>query len=228
LFGRTHSENVSLKLDNAATILLEHAEFESNDLLEHAEQWCHQPNKDAMLIVGTSCEKTAQAWISLCEAPCIRLPPLRSRLGDIVSLIQLFTHSLEKKLLRREIDVSPELVESILLLDWPGNLRQFKSAVIEAVTGDLDTYEDILPTLEGIVPEQTNLSKKQRQTLQAMLWNKDHWERNARSGNFVPAPLACRVAFEKAQGNVRIAAAMLGTSVHQLRSTLGARILGPA
>ncbi|MGH7600609.1 MAG: sigma-54 interaction domain-containing protein [bacterium] len=62
----------------------------------------------------------------------IRLPPLRERKGDIMTLSH---HFLKKHASadRPEPQLSPDAYEALLAYDWPGNVRELESAIIRGI-----------------------------------------------------------------------------------------------
>jgi len=60
----------------------------------------------------------------------LRLPPLRSRRGDILALAQQFLHEFQPDLGMRAL--SPEAANKLLAHDWPGNVRELRHAIRRA------------------------------------------------------------------------------------------------
>jgi PAS domain S-box-containing protein len=74
----------------------------------------------------------------------IHLPPLRERKEDIPSLVSTFIHELRGRSEKRISGLSPEAMEAFMQYDWPGNIRELKSALEYAfavgVSGVIDTH----------------------------------------------------------------------------------------
>ncbi|WP_409968925.1 sigma 54-interacting transcriptional regulator [Bengtsoniella intestinalis] len=75
----------------------------------------------------------------------ISIPPLRERTGDIAPLLDFFLADVNKKY-RMEKTVSKDALTLLHQYSWPGNIRELKNVVEQAVilsTGDLITPQDI-------------------------------------------------------------------------------------
>ncbi len=69
----------------------------------------------------------------------IWLPPLRERPKDIPLLVEKFIREAEGQLkgtMRREI--TPEAIEALMADDWPGNIRELRSVIFDAVSRQPD------------------------------------------------------------------------------------------
>ena len=78
------------------------------------------------------------------------LPPLRERRGDIPLLAEKFVREAEDSrngAMRR--DIAPEALEMLCDHDWPGNIRELRSAIFDAV----NRY----PVMEHLVPGHLRL-----------------------------------------------------------------------
>jgi DNA-binding NtrC family response regulator len=74
------------------------------------------------------------------------VPPLRDRKDDIPMLVEKFVREAEamRPGVRRR-DLSPDAMDALVDQDWPGNIRELKSVVFEAVNRH--------PDVEHLVPE---------------------------------------------------------------------------
>ena len=63
----------------------------------------------------------------------IVIPPIRERLEDIMHMAERFLHSTNVELGKSVLGFSPECVKAIAAHNWPGNVRQLRSAVRRAV-----------------------------------------------------------------------------------------------
>ena len=74
----------------------------------------------------------------------IHLPPLRERREDIPLLVNTFIHDLRNSSAKRISGLSPEALDAFMHYDWPGNIRELKSALEFAfavgVSGVIDTH----------------------------------------------------------------------------------------
>jgi transcriptional regulator with GAF, ATPase, and Fis domain len=89
----------------------------------------------------------------------IVLPPLRYRKEDIPLLAQKFVREAEDTIpgaLRRDID--PEALDKLVNFDWPGNIRELRSCIVDAV----QSYPDVehLVPIHIKLPSQNLLSSK--------------------------------------------------------------------
>ena len=79
----------------------------------------------------------------------IIVPPLRERQGDISLLVWAFTGQLEKTMGKRITTIQQSRMEEMLRYAWPGNVRQLRNVVEQAMIVSKDT------TLNLRVPETT-------------------------------------------------------------------------
>jgi len=134
------------------------------------------------------------------------LPPLRERRDDIPLLARHFARLHGENLRRRAVSLSPTALHALESYDWPGNIRQLGNVIERALVLGVDELlqpEDLPDeVLEGGgAPasdfQATLTSTKKKSILEAM---------------------------EKAEGNYREAAALLGihvNSLHRLIRNLG-------
>jgi DNA-binding NtrC family response regulator len=62
----------------------------------------------------------------------LRLPPLRKRKSDIPLLANNFVQKFQCESIAGELKVSPEAMEKLCELDWPGNVRQLRNVIHRA------------------------------------------------------------------------------------------------
>jgi two-component system response regulator AtoC len=63
----------------------------------------------------------------------IELPPLRERKEDIPLLAEHFLHKFAVENRKEVTEFSPEVIESLLAYDWPGNIRELENAIERAI-----------------------------------------------------------------------------------------------
>jgi len=63
----------------------------------------------------------------------IELPPLRERKEDIPLLAEHFLHKFAVENRKEVIEFSPEVIESLLAYDWPGNIRELENSIERAI-----------------------------------------------------------------------------------------------
>lgn len=90
----------------------------------------------------------------------IELPPLRSRVGDIALLIELFMNRYCREFQKKILSVHPEVIKLVEEYAWPGNVRELKNVIQYAV---LICEGDVL--LPVHLPERVVLQKKPECTL---------------------------------------------------------------
>jgi DNA-binding NtrC family response regulator len=59
----------------------------------------------------------------------VRIPPLRERREDILSLAQYFVADLAKRMCREPVRLSPEALGALHRYDWPGNVRELRNVI---------------------------------------------------------------------------------------------------
>ena len=63
----------------------------------------------------------------------IELPPLRERKEDIPLLAEHFLHRFAAENRKEVTEFSPEVIESLLAYDWPGNIRELENSIERAI-----------------------------------------------------------------------------------------------
>jgi DNA-binding NtrC family response regulator len=218
-------------LSHASTVMIDHAEFDTGDLLECFEKYSaglsmkDRPELNAVLIIGTSSPETAGSWLRLVDAEVITIPGLNERQEDIPPLVQQLKSEAGRFAPANDSDLTPDVICALARLDWPGNIRQFRAAVLEALTTPLPLLKCLDAELEHIISACSDpaleLRDEQRRLYGAIIAAKDRWMRYRNVDLSLPEPLTARDALDKAHGNLRIAANYLGTGVPQLKKTLG-------
>jgi DNA-binding NtrC family response regulator len=80
----------------------------------------------------------------------LRLPPLRDRKGDIPLLAAAFLRDAESERVgRRQRQITPEAMAALLMHSWPGNIRQLRACLFDAV----NRYPDV----EYLVPRHLRI-----------------------------------------------------------------------
>jgi DNA-binding NtrC family response regulator len=59
----------------------------------------------------------------------VRVPPLRSRAGDIPLFVQTFLQTAGERFGRHFESAEPELIKKLQTWDWPGNVRELKNTI---------------------------------------------------------------------------------------------------
>jgi two-component system response regulator AtoC len=80
----------------------------------------------------------------------IVMPPLRERKDDIALLVRAFLRHFSKANDKEVVDVTPEAMNALLTYNWPGNIRELRTAIEHGVvmaTGPKITIRDLPPSL---------------------------------------------------------------------------------
>jgi len=78
----------------------------------------------------------------------IELPPLRKRQDDILLIAEDIISRLNRKLCRSVNEISARAMQELVAYDWPGNIRELKSALERAMIetdGQVIEYHHLLP-----------------------------------------------------------------------------------
>jgi two-component system nitrogen regulation response regulator GlnG len=69
---------------------------------------------------------------------CVRLPPLRKRLGDLPELVTFFINSFKDEFGKNRVRIESGVMSLLDRYDWPGNLRELQSVVKYALAHATD------------------------------------------------------------------------------------------
>ncbi len=78
----------------------------------------------------------------------LRVPPLRSRAGDVLLLVKRFLDEFATAAQRPPPAVDPQVLDALSTYNWPGNVRQLRNLVEQIVALDADghvTLSDLPP-----------------------------------------------------------------------------------
>jgi transcriptional regulator with PAS, ATPase and Fis domain len=85
----------------------------------------------------------------------LRLPPLRERTGDIPALVDRFLGQIGREYGREKTGVTAEVIERFLSYRWPGNIRQLRHVLEQAVLltdGPVVTVDDLPAAIRKLRP----------------------------------------------------------------------------
>ena len=82
----------------------------------------------------------------------LQIPPLREREDDIPLLIKHFVNRFNKKLGKQIMNISPDLINTLMEYCWRGNVRELEH-VIESAMNMIESNEEFL-TMANIPPYQ--------------------------------------------------------------------------
>jgi len=81
----------------------------------------------------------------------LRVPPLRERRSEIPTIVNYYVNHYSAKFGRREIQMTPQAIDLLMVADWPGNVRQLcneiQRVIARAEDGAVITPEQLSPEL---------------------------------------------------------------------------------
>ena len=81
----------------------------------------------------------------------LRVPPLRERRSEIPTIVNYYINHYSAKFGRRDIQITPQAIDLLMVADWPGNVRQLcnevQRVVARAEDGTIITPEHLSPEL---------------------------------------------------------------------------------
>lgn len=82
----------------------------------------------------------------------LRVPPLRERRSEIPTIVNYYINHYSAKFGRRDIEITPQAVDLLMVCEWPGNVRQLcnevQRIVARAEDGAVLTPEQLSPELK--------------------------------------------------------------------------------
>ncbi len=82
----------------------------------------------------------------------LRVPPLRERRSEIPTIVNYYVNHYSAKFGRKDIQITPQAVDLLMVSDWPGNVRQLcneiQRTVARAEDGAVITPEHLSPELK--------------------------------------------------------------------------------
>jgi hydrogenase-4 transcriptional activator len=82
----------------------------------------------------------------------LQVPPLRERRSEIPTIVNYYVNHYSAKFGRRDIQLTPQTVDLLMVCDWPGNVRQLcnevQRIVARAEDGAVITPENLSPELK--------------------------------------------------------------------------------
>jgi DNA-binding NtrC family response regulator/tetratricopeptide (TPR) repeat protein len=81
----------------------------------------------------------------------LRVPPLRERRSEIPTIVSYYVNHYSAKFGRRDVQITPQTLDLLMVCDWPGNVRQLTNEVqricARAEDGTIITPEHLSPEL---------------------------------------------------------------------------------
>jgi DNA-binding NtrC family response regulator len=95
----------------------------------------------------------------------LRVPPLRERRSEIPTIVNYYINHYSAKFGRRDIQITPQATDLLMVSDWPGNVRQLCNEIQRIVArgedGTVITPDHLSPELKRtsgpISPQSTAL-----------------------------------------------------------------------
>ena len=88
----------------------------------------------------------------------IRLLPLRERKADILLLSQYFMERISRKLNKKSVEISEEVMEALLGYEWPGNVRELEN-LIELIV-NTESLPDSFGMIDSSADDKPEISLK--------------------------------------------------------------------
>jgi hydrogenase-4 transcriptional activator len=86
----------------------------------------------------------------------LRVPPLRERRSEIPAIVHYYVNHYSEKFKKRDLHVTAEAVDLLMVFDWPGNVRQLTNEiqriVARAEDGAVVTPEHLSPDIQRAAP----------------------------------------------------------------------------
>lgn len=147
------------------------------------------------LTLCTHSEETLRGWLSFSRASLLRIPSLEERKDDISAFVQRFSHEAEAFTGKKSRALPSDTLAWIKSLDWPGQLTQLRSCIIDAV-----------------IAAQTN-EADYRQSIELL---RSVWEEQRHYRQAPISPSEAAFAYAHANYNLKRAAVNLGCSARDL------------
>ena len=104
----------------------------------------------------------------------LRVPPLRERRSEIPTIVNYYINHYSAKFGRKDIQITPQAVDLLMVSDWPGNVRQLcneiQRTVARAEDGAVITPEQLSPELKRTssptAPSAASIASMQSPSLQ--------------------------------------------------------------
>jgi DNA-binding NtrC family response regulator len=89
----------------------------------------------------------------------LRVPPLRERRSEIPTIVSYYINHYSAKFGRRDIQITPQTLDLLMVCDWPGNVRQLTNEIqriiARAEDGTIITPDHLSPELRRAAPPTT-------------------------------------------------------------------------
>ena len=142
----------------------------------------------------------------------VQVPPLRERREEIPALIEYYLKQYQQEAAKSEIKLSQEALDSMVVYDWPGNVRQLCNEIRRIVAysepGAMATAEVLSPEIVLMKPQNTRVASRDAKTI-------ENWNEATGAGTLAEAVeelerSMMRDALHRSKGNISQAARLLG------------------
>ncbi len=88
----------------------------------------------------------------------LRVPPLRERRSEVPAIVNYYINHYSTRFGRRDISITPQTLDLLMVCDWPGNVRQLTNEiqriVARAEDGTVITPDHLSPELRRIAADR--------------------------------------------------------------------------
>ena len=207
-----------------STVFIDHVESDIIHLLNEYLKFdvAEQSTHNSSLVIGTTSKETAETWARTTNSPIVSIPSLNNRKDCFLPLVLQFQRQ-AKNIFKTEPQKPLTISINILKkLDWPGNLTQLKAVIFNSIGTTKALYEqeaqDILE--KDFSQEIKKLNNLELSRLICLLSAKLQWEKSQITTFNNISKRKAAVNYLKYQGDLRITAASLGTSIPKLQKLL--------
>jgi DNA-binding NtrC family response regulator/tetratricopeptide (TPR) repeat protein len=92
----------------------------------------------------------------------LRVPPLRERRSEIPTIVSYYINHYSAKFGRRDVQVTPQTLDLLMVCDWPGNVRQLTNEiqriVARAEDGTVITPDHLSPEFHPAAPRAPHVT----------------------------------------------------------------------
>lgn len=198
LFGLHLSEENPNRFGNSISIIIRNVQSDNGTLFKTFEKFRNnEPNSSGVshLTICTTDNQVAKMWSQFTELPILEILPLSKRTEDIPALARYFHAEASEMCSDKPLALPNEGILFLSKQEWPGDIKQLRSCVIEATLLSAAGSKDMLPLLESSYERSGTILD---------------------STSVQITPLQAQLSIEHFCGDYRLAALHLGTSVHSL------------
>jgi transcriptional regulator of acetoin/glycerol metabolism len=149
--GRKWLRQVSNRLSSGERLLIRGVQTLDDPVLDGLRSLLEStPNRGPVLLTLTATRREdAEAFGLRFGTGCVYVPPLRERTADIPALWRAMRGTIDGS---AGLDLRPDTLEVMQSYQWPGNLKEFRTVLVQLVTARKDgpiTPADLPPAMHG-------------------------------------------------------------------------------